>query len=131
MNSTEYAREFFAGDIYATETTGIKIELAEKDHAICSLEPSRAHLNANGKVMGGALFTLADFAFAVASNTDNAPTVTLASRISYIAPADGGKLFAEAKCLRSGKTAAMFLIEIKDISGRLIACVSVTGARRS
>ncbi len=131
MNRTKSAREFFAGDIYATETTGIKIELAEKDHAICSLEPNRTHLNANGKVMGGALFTLADFTFAVAANTDNAPTVTLTSQISYLAPADGGKLFSEAKCLRSGKTTAMFLIEIKDISGRLIASVSAAGARRS
>lgn len=131
MNYTDKAREYFSGDIYATETTGIKIELAEKDHAICSLEPNRTHMNANGKVMGGALFTLADFTFAVASNTDNAPTVTLTSQISYITPADGGKLLAEAKCLRSGRTSTVFLIEIRDSMGRLVASVSATGARRA
>ncbi len=131
MDYTEKARECFSGDVFATKTTGIKIVLAEKDHAICSLEPNRAHMNANGKVMGGVLFTLADFTFAVAANTNNAPTVTLTSQISYITPAYGDKLYAEAKCLRSGRSYAAYLVEIKDGSGNLVASVSATGARQT
>ncbi len=131
MNYTEKAREYFAGDIFATETTGIRIEKAEPNYALCSLEPSKEHMNANGKVMGGAIFTLADFTFAVASNTGNAPTVTLTSQISFLAPAGAEKLYAEAKCIKSGKSTAMFLVEIHTKSGELVASVSVTGARKS
>ena len=63
------AREIFSHDIYATETTGIVIEEAEPGHAVCSFSIDKRHLNAHNRVMGGAIFTLADFAFAIAANS--------------------------------------------------------------
>lgn len=63
---TEEARERFANDIFATQTTGIHIEKAEELYAKCTLSIEPRHLNANHTVMGGAIFTLADFTVAVA-----------------------------------------------------------------
>ena len=129
MNLTEQAREIFSHDIYASETTGIVIDHAEKDHAICSFEIGPHHLNANNVVMGGAVFTLADVTFAVAANTDNPSTVTLTSQITFMASAKGKKLIAEAHCLRSGRSTAVFLIDVTDDLGTKVASVSTTGIR--
>ena len=50
------------------------------------------HLNANKAPMGGAIFTLADFAYAVASNgfTDKI-IVSQQVSITFLAPARGGE----------------------------------------
>ena len=67
MTKLEEARAFFAGDRFATENGAVIDEIGEH-YAICSMEITPHHLNAAGRVMGGAVFMLADFAFAVASN---------------------------------------------------------------
>lgn len=81
----ETIRTNFFADCFATQVLGAVIEEARAQYARCSFTIEPKHLNAVGTVMGGAIFTLADFAFAVASNTDNAPTVSLSSQISFLA----------------------------------------------
>ena len=39
MPDIEKVREFFKGDQYATEATGIVIDSVEKGHSVVSLEP--------------------------------------------------------------------------------------------
>ena len=63
----EQIREFFAKDRFATDN-GATIEEVDDGYAKCSLEIQPHHLNAANTVMGGAIFTLADFAFAGASD---------------------------------------------------------------
>ncbi len=127
MNSIEEARAFFAKDIYATETTGIVIEDCSDNYAKCSLKVNASHTNATGHVMGGAIFTLADFTFAVASNFSGTPTVTTMSNISYISSPRGDTLYSEAKLVKNGKRICFFNIDIFDNLGNMIATVSVTG----
>ena len=67
FNSIEEAREFFKGDKFATNL-GVSLEKLDEDSCECSLELNDGHKNAVGGVMGGVMFTLADFAFAVLSN---------------------------------------------------------------
>lgn len=129
MDYLEYARKTFAEDKFATNAAGIIIEAADVNYAMCSLETDSRHMNASNAVMGGAIFTLADFAFAVASNVGNTLTVSLTSQITYLRPCFGGKLTAEARCIKSGKTACSFLIDITDDSGNLVASVATTGCR--
>lgn len=130
MEFTNIARERFAKDLFAAEATGIVIEKAAKDYARCSLELCEHHMNANGVCMGGVLFTLADFAFAVASNTDNPATVTVTSQINFLASPKGSRLTAETVCRKSGRTSAVFDVDIYDELGTLVAVVSATGLRR-
>jgi len=123
------ARERFKDDIYATETTGITIEEAHENYAKCSMAIKNRHLNAAGRVMGGAIFTLADFAFAVAANTEITVTVSLTSEIRFLSVARGKTLTAEAKCLKSGRTSCAFDVAVTDETGTLVATVSATGLR--
>ena len=130
MDYLERARREFAGDIFATQTTGIVIEAAGRDYARCSMEPGPQHMNAAGVVMGGAIFTLADFTFAVAANSEAMNTVSLTSSITYLSAAKGGRLTAEANCVRSGRTTCHFVVTVTDSGGRVIASVSTTGFRK-
>ena len=64
--STEEAREYFKGDRFATNSGMLLDELGE-DYAVCSMTLNEGHRNANGGIMGGVIFTLADLAFAALS----------------------------------------------------------------
>ena len=70
----EDARAYFEGDRFAVEN-GITLDELGENWATCSMTIAPRHMNANGGVMGGAIFTLADFAFAAASNNVHRPTV--------------------------------------------------------
>ena len=76
MDNLKEARKFFGNDLYASETTGIEIIAAEPGYAKCSLKIEDKHRNALGQVMGGVFFVMADYAFAIASNFKQPPTVT-------------------------------------------------------
>lgn len=70
MDLTDIARSVFSDDRFATEATGIVIDHLDSHTAQCSLSLDGRHRNARGVAMGGVLFTLADFATAVAANSD-------------------------------------------------------------
>ncbi len=73
------------------------------------------HLNGIGVAQGGAIFTLADYAFAIASNTDGRTSTGLQTGISYIAPAPlGSVLVARIKEISRRKTISIYQIEVRD-----------------
>ena len=127
MERLEWAREFFKGDKFATEAAEIRIEEAEGDYARCSMRILPKHLNAANTVMGGALFTLADFTFAVAANKPDEMVFSLCSDISFLSQAKGDTVFAAAKCVKNGKSACFYTVEITDSEDNLVANVTVTG----
>ena len=131
MDYKAEAQEFFKGDIFALETTGITIEEVDIDYAKCRLDIDRRHLNARNFVMGGAIFTLADFTMAVAANAGNADTVSLNLNINYLSPASPPALFAEAKCVKSGKTIGFYEVDITDAHGKKVAVVTGSGFRKN
>ena len=130
MDYLERARTLFAADRFATAVAGIVIEAADRDYARCSLELTPDHMNAAGVAMGGAIYTLADFTFAVAANSEEMNTLSLSANITYLSAATGGKLTAESKCIRSGRSTCYFVIDVTDEDGRLIASMTSTGFRR-
>ena len=67
MNTIEEVREYFKNDTFATDA-GIVIDEIGDHSSVCSVVLDERHCNAMGNVMGGVHYTLADFAFAVASN---------------------------------------------------------------
>ena len=68
MPTLEELRNRFQRDRFAMEVLGAEIEEAGPGRARCGLALRPCHMNANGTPMGGVIFTLADFAFAVAAN---------------------------------------------------------------
>lgn len=128
MPTLDQIRACFSGDRFATETTGITIETAEPSHAVCVLPLRPELLNANGVPMGGAIFTLADFAFAVAANGHStAVTVSQHASITFLAPARGQTLIAEAICIKAGRRTCLYQVEVKDDAGTYVAHVAVNG----
>ena len=102
MPTLEQIRDTFAADRFATDAAGCEIRLAEPGHAICAMTLQPHHLNAAGTPQGGAIFTLADFAFAVAVNAyAETVTVSLQHDITFLSPAKGSEVIAEAKRIRS------------------------------
>ena len=120
FKDTEEARRFFEGDKYAM-LTGIRLEELTDDYALASLSLSDIHRNAYGGVMGGAIFTLADFAFAALSNQLHRPTVAQQVSINYLSTAKGDTLFAKAVCKKDGRQTMVVNIDITDNTGRDVA----------
>lgn len=129
MDYLKQAREKFKDDIYAMETNGIEIEEVTPDYAKCSMPIERKHMNANNSVMGGAIFTLADFTFAVAANAGNPLTVSLTSQINFLNAGKGSCLTAEARCIKSGRSTCMYNVSINNDEGTEVANVNITGFR--
>lgn len=127
MSRLEEAREFFEADIFATRTTGIAIEEVADGYSRCSLQVEDRHLAAHHHVMGGALFTMADFAFAVAANPPGQTTVTATSNISYISMPKDDRLVAECRQIKDGRRACYYETQITDGQGNLVAVVTAMG----
>lgn len=129
VTDTESAREFFKNDRYATDATGIEILEAEVNRARVSLRLGEKHRNAGGRVMGSVYFTMADFAFAVASNVERPMTFTLSAQISFLKAAKGDILYAEAKIIQDGKHTCFAECEVTDNLGTKVAVVTASGYR--
>ena len=125
----EKAREFFGGDLYATKATGIIIEEIGEHYAKCSFEIQEHHKNAYGGVMGGAIFTLADYTFAVSSNFNQPQTVSTTSQITFLGMAKGKKLIAESTLIKDGRSTCLYVINVTDDLGTKIAYVTINGMK--
>ena len=126
FENVEDAREFFYKDLFAVNM-GITLDELTEDEAVCSVVLTDDHKNAYGGVMGGAIFTLCDFAFAVLSNQIHQLTVAQQVRINYLSAPKGDKLIARATCRKSGRTSSIVIVNVEDDLGRDIAQFVGTG----
>ena len=129
MDYKQKAIDHFSRDRFSIETTGVKIEKVEENYCLCSLAIEDKHLNANDFVMGGAIFTLADYAFGVAANSPEENCVTLSSTMNFMRPTKGPVLYAEAKCVKNGRTIAFFDVTVTEPDGKVIASAQISGFR--
>ena len=120
------AREYFKGDKFAA-SNGITIDDLYDGGCVCSVEIRDDHRNALGGIMGGLIFTLADFAFAVASNNDHRPCVSLDSDIRFLSTSNGSVLTAKASIVKSGRTTNVISVIVTDESGKETALFTGTG----
>ena len=120
FESIEAAREYFSCDRFATEN-GITLDELDARHAVTSLILGPRHRNAYGGVMGGAIFTLADFAFAALTNNRGKVTVAQQISINYLSAAKGGKLIATATYRKDGRSSCVVNVDVVDDTGRDIA----------
>lgn len=127
MPTIEELTKRFHEDRFAAQA-GVEIREAEPGRSLCAMPLRPCHMNANNTPMGGAIFTLADFAYAVASNgfTDKI-IVSQQVAITFLAPAKGTELLAEAKCLKSGRTTCLYEVDVRDELGTYVAHATVNG----
>ena len=122
----EEARAYFEGDRFAVEN-GMTLDELGEDWSVCSMAVTPGCRNANGGVMGGAIFTLADFAFAAACNNVHRPTVAQQVSVNFMSNTRGSRLIAKAKCRRDGRTTCVYNVDVVDDLGRDIAQFVGTG----
>ena len=126
QQTLDMVRERFSHDRFATVNGAVIEEIAE-GYAKCSMRISDNHKNALGAVMGGAIFTLADFAFAVATNWQEQPVVSLDASITFLGKTKGNILIAEEKKIRAGRRTCCYVVEITDELGSQIAYMTSNG----
>lgn len=129
MTDLDRARRVFHSTTYATEVTGCVIDAVADGYARCSLALEPRHMNTLGVPMGGAVFTLADFAFGVASNFDRDVFVSSAADVHFLAPARGSALIAEARQIRCGRRTCLFSVTVTDDLGTSVAYLAVSGVK--
>ena len=95
------------------ELLGIKVIELKDSYAKVSLKITKNHLNFHGVTHGGAIFSLADCAFAEASNSGNKTAVAIQVSINYLRPTlEGDELTAEAVKISESKTFSLFTITV-------------------
>ena len=127
----EEVRELFADDHFATEACGCRVVEAARGHAVCEFDIADIHRNAMGNVMGGAIFTLADFALAIACNIGEEPTMGISNSIQYFSATRGSKLIATCNAEKSGRSLGFYTVDVVDDLGVPVAKMTATCFRRS
>lgn len=113
-------KEFSENDRFAKQI-GIELVEASKGHAKAKMEIKDIHLNAVNTVHGGAIFSLADYAFAIAANTNGNISVALNVNISFLKAVSEGTLFAEAEEVSINPKIATYDIRVLNEHSELIA----------
>lgn len=131
-NSTlDEVRAFFANDRFASEACGCEVLEAAHGHAVTAFDITDVHRNAQRAVMGGAIFTVADFVLAVACNMGENPTVSVSNTIEFFAGAKGTRLIATAEADKSGRNLGFYIVDVRDELGTHVARMTATCFRRA
>ena len=126
FKTIDEARAYFSGDRFATEN-GMTLEERDESRAVTSLALGARHRNALGGVMGGAIFTLADFAFAALTNDRERVAVAQQVSVNFLAAAKGDRLIATARYKKDGRASCVVNVDVVDDTGREIAQFVGTG----
>ena len=126
FGNLDEARAFFSNDRFATEN-GMSIDELDCDHSVTSVALAPRHRNAYGGVMGGVIFTLADFAFAALTNDRKRKTVAQQVSISYLNAAKGTRLIAKSAYKKDGRSSCVVNVDVSDDTGRAVAQAVFTG----
>ncbi len=129
MLTKEELWHYFQNDTFAV-TAGIVPEVIGEDCVVCSMPIDVRHQNADGAVMGGAIFTLGDFAFALFANRSGVGTVTLSANIAYLGKAKGTKLIATVRPIKEGRSVVNATITVEDELGTPVAHMTASGFRK-
>ncbi|HIY36730.1 MAG TPA: PaaI family thioesterase [Candidatus Paraprevotella stercorigallinarum] len=121
--------EFLLNDRFAREA-GATILHIEPGYARVSMEVTPRHLNAAGVCQGGAIFTLADLAFAAVANSHKNITLSLSANIAFLKSVKEGVIYAEARETFNHGKIPYIEVRILDEQNELIAILTSTGYRK-
>jgi len=119
--------EIIENDQFA-RLVGLDLVKVDLGYAEVRMEIKEKHLNGVGIVQGGAIFTLADFAFAAAANAGGRITLGINANITYSKPAKGKYLLAKATETSSSRSLCNYSVDIFDEDNdMLVAKFNATG----
>ncbi len=123
-------KEFFKRDRFAV-LAGCELLEIREGYARARMTVSEYHLNGGDFCQGGAIFTLADLAFAAAVNSHLVLTVSTSSNITFFRSVPlGATVYAEAQELVNHPRMPYAEVRITDEEGRLIAIFTSGGYRK-
>jgi len=122
-------KKFVQQDQFARHI-GVEILEYGRGTAKARMALGKQHRNSAGMVHGGAIFSLADAVFSIASNSHGTLAVAINVSISFFKAATGGTLFAEAAEVSINPKLATYLITVTDDAGDKIALFQGTVYRK-
>lgn len=123
-------KDFFKSDRFAA-LAGVELLEVGEGRARARMLVTHDHLNGGGWCQGGALFTLADLAFAAAVNSHLQLTVSTSSNITYFkSVGEGTMVFADAQETVNHHRMPYAEVRITDEQGDLIALFTSSGYRK-
>ena len=126
MTNDEVHEHFKNKDTFAKHL-GIEILKIGDGYGEATMPFDERHRNGMGNTHGGAIFALADMAFAAASNASGIFCVNAQTSISYVSPGKVGPLRGVAKAIHIGRKMAIFDVEITDATDTMVAKAIITG----
>ena len=117
-------------------TLGVEYVAGDIGQATVRMTVAAAHLNFNGTCHGGAIFTLADTAFGLASNSHRQVAAAIDAHLSFnSAVREGETLTATARERSRGRTLATYTVEVTREDGRVVSVftgtVFITGSQHA
>lgn len=109
------------------ELVGMKLIKVEPGYAVARMDITEKHMNGINIVQGGVIFTLADYAFAAASNTAENITLGLQTSMSFFRSPQGNFMTAEAKAITVNKKISGYTVDVFDENQDLIAQMTAVG----
>jgi len=101
---------------------GMKLLDLSPGHARVGMKLRPEYLTFNGFIFGGIITSIADQAFACATNSMGRPSIATQFNVHFIAAAaPGDELVAEGRVLRKGRRVDVCEIAVTDQDGKLIA----------
>ena len=114
-----------------TKWMGIELQELRPGYSRLAMTVTPKMLNFHGIPHGGAIFSLADAAFAEAGNSHGQTALALSMTISFLATTSAGtRLVAEAQELRKGHQSGFYQITVKTEGGELIAACQAVVHRK-
>lgn len=123
-------KQFFSGHDLFARHAGIELLEVTPGGARTAMKIERYHLNGAKTVHGGAIFTLADFAFAAASNSHGSLSMGINTSVSFVKAATGGTLYATAKEESLSPRLATYTVHVTDDNNDVVAIFMGTVYRK-
>ncbi len=106
----------------ASQAMGMRVEDVAPGYARVSMRLRGEMINGHQTAHGGAVFSLADSAFAFACNSRNVRSVAQHCSITFVTPAQEGELLvAEARETNLGGRFGIYDVMVTTDGGRLVA----------
>jgi acyl-CoA thioesterase len=121
----ELLRKCFGRDRFAA-SSGVELLELRPGYAKSQLTVEDRHLNGVDIVQGGAIFTLADFTFAVACNCGGYVAVSINAQMSYMKATRSGTLTAEAVEISRSRRISTCTVRVTNEVDELVALFTGT-----
>ena len=128
----ERVRQMIRGDVPQANVgrlIGFRVTEVEHGRAVFELDADERHHNPMGTLHGGVLCDIADAAMGIAYASTLAAGetfTTLELKINFLKPIRTGRLRAEGRLIKGGRTVGLTECDIVDADGRLVARASST-----